>query len=71
MAKYQITDPNTKEVIHRIIIRDKQGMKRFKKTMREIKKNPIQWIEEAIEESIDNLRYLVEALNRLKKKSKK
>lgn len=35
--------------------------------MREINKNPIQWIEEAIEESIDNLRYLVEALNRLKK----
>jgi predicted transcriptional regulator len=47
-------------------------MKKFKKTMREINKSPVQWLEEAIEETIDNLRYLVEAVNRLKKnKSKK
>ena len=72
MPKINIKDPNTKEVIHRIIVRDQQGMKKFKKTMRQMNKNPVQWLEEAVEETIDNLRYLVEALNRLKKnKSKK
>ena len=35
--------------------------------MREVNKNPAQWIEEAIEETIDKVRYLIEALNRLKK----
>ena len=72
MPSFKIKDPNTKEVIHRILIRDQQGMKKFKKTMREINKSPVKWLEEAIEGSIDNLRYLIEAVNRLKKnKSKK
>lgn len=67
----QIKDPNTRELIARIIKRDRQGRKKFKNTMREVNKNPAQWIEEAIEETIDKVRYLIEALNRLKKMLKK
>lgn len=67
----QIKDPNTRELIARIIKRDRQGKKIYKNVMREVNKNPAQWIEEAIEETIDKVRYLIEALNRLKKILKK
>ena len=59
-------DPNTQELISRILVRDQQGMERFGITMRDLKKTPLQFIEEAIEENIDLLRYLVEAANRIK-----
>jgi hypothetical protein len=59
-------DPNTQELISRILIRDQQGMEKFGITMRNLKKTPLQFIEEAIEENIDLLRYLIEAANRIK-----
>jgi hypothetical protein len=59
-------DPNTQELISRILIRDQQGMEKFGITMRDLKKTPLQFIEEAIEENIDLLRYLIEAANRIK-----
>ena len=59
-------DPNTQELISRILVRDQQGMERFGIKMRDLKKTPLQFIEEAIEENIDLLRYLIEAANRIK-----
>ena len=59
-------DPNTQELISRILVRDQQGMERFGIKMLDLKKTPLQFIEEAIEENIDLLRYLVEAANRIK-----
>jgi hypothetical protein len=59
-------DPNTQELISRILVRDQQVMIRFGIKMRDLKKTPLQFIEEAIEENIDLLRYLVEAANRIK-----
>jgi len=59
-------DPNTQELISRILVRDQQGMEKFGIKMRDLKKTPLQFIEEAIEENIDLLRYLIEAANRIK-----
>jgi len=59
-------DPNIQELISRILVRDQQGMDKFGIKMRDLKKTPLQFIEEAIEENIDLLRYLIEAANRIK-----
>ena len=58
-------DLNTQEVVQRILVRDKQGIEKFKTLMHELDKSPAEFLEEAIEESIDNLRYLVEAKRRI------
>ena len=59
-------DPNTNELIARILDRDKEGLDRFKITMREkMLKNPrdcIFWMHNALEESIDFSRYIIEAI---------
>ena len=59
-------DPNTNELISRILDRDKEGLDRFKITMREkMLKNPrdcIFWMHNALEESIDFSRYIIEAI---------
>ncbi len=59
-------DPNTNELISRILDRDKEGMDKFKLTMRQAMfKNPkdtLHWLHNALEESIDLSRYLIEAI---------
>ena len=59
-------DPNTNELISRILDRDKEGMDKFKLTMRQVMfKNPkdtLHWLHNALEESIDLSRYLIEAI---------
>jgi len=61
-------DLNTQELIQRILIRDKQGIKKFKTLMHQLDKSPVDFLEEAIEESIDKVRYLIEAKRRIEKK---
>ena len=58
-------DPNTNTLISKILDRDKEGMDKFGLTMRQVMlKNPIdckKWLYDALEESIDQSRYLIEA----------
>ena len=60
-------DPNTNELISRILDRDKEGLDKFKITMRELMfKNPkdtLHWLYNALEESIDFSRYIIEAIH--------
>ena len=77
-------DPNTNELIAKILDRDKQGLDQFGITMRQkMLQNPkdcLLWMQDALEESIDFSRYMIEAINsyrilneenkRLKKKNK-
>lgn len=58
-------DLNTQELIQRILVRDKQGIEKFKTLMHELDKSPAEFLEEAIEESIDKVRYLIEAKRRI------
>ena len=59
-------DPNTNELIARILDRDAEGLDKFKISMREkMLKNPrdcIFWLHNALEESIDFSRYIIEAI---------
>ena len=59
-------DPNTNTLISKIVDRDKEGMDKFGLTMRQVMlKNPIdckKWLNDALEESIDFSRYLIEAI---------
>ena len=59
-------DPNTNELVARILDRDQQGLDNFKITMREkMLKNPrdcVFWLNNALEESIDFSRYIIEAI---------
>ena len=59
-------DPNTNTLISKIVDRDKEGMDKFGLTMRQVMlKNPIdckKWLNDALEESIDLSRYLIEAI---------
>ena len=59
-------DPNTNELIARILDRDKEGMDKFGLTMRQVMlKNPKDckhWLFNALEESIDFSRYIIEAI---------
>ena len=59
-------DPNTNTLISKILDRDKEGMDKFGLTMREkMLKNPNDckiWLNDALEESIDHSRYLIEAI---------
>ena len=59
-------DPNTNTLISKILDRDKEGMDKFGLTMRQVMlKNPIdckKWLNDALEESIDHSRYLIEAI---------
>ena len=60
-------DPNTNELIAKIIDRDKQGLDQFGITMRQkMLQNPkdcLLWMQDALEESIDFSRYMIEAIN--------
>ena len=59
-------DPNTNTLISKILDRDKEGMDKFGLTMRQVMlKNPNDckiWLNDALEESIDHSRYLIEAI---------
>ena len=59
-------DPNTNTLISKILDRDKEGMDKFGLTMRQVMlKNPNdckKWLNDALEESIDHSRYLIEAI---------
>ena len=59
-------DPNTNELIARILDRDKEGLDKFGLTMRQVMlKNPKDckhWLFNALEESIDFSRYIIEAI---------
>ena len=59
-------DPNTNELISRILDRDKEGLDKFGLTMRQVMlKNPNdckKWLFDALEESIDFSRYIIEAI---------
>ena len=71
-------DPNTNELIAKILDRDKEGMDKFKITMRsKMLQNPrdcVFWLHNALEESIDFSRYIIEAIqsyNTLNEENKK
>ena len=59
-------DPNTNTLISKILDRDKEGLDKFGLTMRQVMlKNPIdckKWLNDALEESIDHSRYLIESI---------
>ena len=59
-------DPNTNTLISKILDRDKEGLDKFGLTMRQVMlKNPIDCkkrLNDALEESIDHSRYLIEAI---------
>ena len=59
-------DPNTNTLISKILDRDKEGMDKFKLTMRQVMlKNPIdckRWLNNSLEEKIDDARYTIEAI---------
>ena len=59
-------DPNTNELIARILDRDKEGLDKFGISMREkMLRNPkdcVFWLHNALEESIDFSRYIIEAI---------
>ena len=59
-------DPNTNTLISKILDRDKEGMDKFGLTMRQVMlKNPNdckKWLNDALEESIDPSRYLIESI---------
>ena len=69
MTKYT-NDPIVNEVIKDHIIRHKQGMKVFKKTMQQNNKPMLEWIGDLKEELIDALVYL-KKIEKIYKQSKK
>tara|TARA_Y100001937_G_scaffold28120_1_gene40591 strand:- start:651 stop:1007 length:357 start_codon:yes stop_codon:yes gene_type:complete len=60
-------DPNTNELIAKIVDRCDKGMDQFGITMRQkMLQNPkdcLIWMQDALEESIDFSRYMIEAIN--------
>ena len=59
-------DPNTNSLISKILDRDKEGMDKFGLTMRQVMlKEPNdckRWLNDALEETIDLSRYIIEAI---------
>ena len=60
MKKYTVktSDPVINDVIDRIFIRHQQGMEKFKRTMADNSKSIPEWIEESIQEKIDDISYM-------------
>jgi transcription termination factor NusB len=60
MKKYTVktSDPVINDVIDRIFKRHQQGMEKFKRTMTDNSKSIPEWIEESIEEKIDDISYM-------------
>ena len=61
------SDPITNDVIDRIFKRHIQGMEKFKVTMADNPKSIDEWIEESIEEKIDDICYMVTLKSRIDK----
>ena len=60
MKQYKVktSDPVLNDVIDRIFLRHQQGMEKFKKTMSDNSKPIPEWIEESIQEKIDDICYM-------------
>ena len=60
MKRYKVktSDPVLNDVIDRIFKRHQQGMEKFKKTMAQNSKSIPEWIEESIQEKIDDICYM-------------
>ena len=60
MKQYKVktSDPVLNDVIDRIFKRHQQGMEKFKKTMAQNSKSIPEWIEESIQEKIDDICYM-------------
>ena len=60
MKKYTVktSDPVTNDIIDRIFKRHMQGMEKFKVTMAANSKSIPEWIEDSIEEKIDDICYM-------------
>ena len=60
MEKHKIktSDPVINDVIDRIFVRHQQGMEKFKVTMAANSKSIPEWIEESIQEKIDDICYM-------------
>ena len=58
--KYEVktSDPVINDVIDRIFVRHQQGMEKFKVTMAANSKSIPEWIEESIQEKIDDICYM-------------
>ena len=73
MKKYQVktSDPVVNDVIDRIFIRHQQGMEKFKRTMAQNSKTIPEWIEESIEEKIDDISYMSTLKDRVVEREEK
>ena len=60
MKQYKVktSDPVINDVIDRIFKRHLQGMEKFKRTMADNSKSIPEWIEESIQEKIDDICYM-------------
>ena len=69
MKRYKVktSDPVINDVIDRIFKRHLQGMEKFKKTMSDNSKSIPEWIEESIQEKIDDICYMVTLKSRIDK----
>ena len=56
--KVKTSDPVINDVIDRIFVRHQQGMEKFKVTMAANSKSIPEWIEESIQEKIDDICYM-------------
>ena len=70
MKKYTVktSDPVTNDVIDRIYKRHMQGMEKFKVTMAANSKSIPEWIEDSIEEKIDDICYMSTLKDRIVQK---
>ena len=73
MKNYRVktSDPVINDVIDRIFVRHQQGMEKFKKTMADNNKSVSEWIEESIEEKIDDICYMSTLKDRIFERDEK
>jgi hypothetical protein len=73
MKNYRVktSDPVINDVIDRIFVRHQQGMEKFKKTMADNSKSIPEWIEESIEEKIDDISYMSTLKDRIVEREEK
>jgi len=50
--------PIVKELVEQILARDAEGFETFGGAIDDNKRDPLEWLDEAIEEQIDNLIYM-------------
>ena len=73
MKKYIVktSDPVINDVIDRIFKRHQQGMEKFKRTMADNSKSIPEWIEESIQEKIDDICYMSTLKDRIVEREEK